>query len=347
MKKRIICTTILLIAGGAAVAAVIHGRTATRQAPPAAVSGEAGNTIICAAGKVEPVSEVIKIGSELAGVLREVPVEEGQHLRNGQVIAVLANGEYEARVRAAAATIAVRQAELERIVNGARDQERREVAAAVEEAEAVLANARAEMARRQSLLQTGDLSRSDWERTEREYHVAEARLRQATQRYALVDAPARADDRKRAEAGLALARAQLAEAEALLEKTVVRAPFDGIVLRRFRKTGETVSDRGDTPIVSFGDDSRLRVRVDVDETDVARVHPGDRAYVTAQAFGPQKFWGRVVRVGRELGKKNVPTDEPSEKLDTKVLETLVELDGHPPLPLSLRVDSYILAGGGK
>ncbi|MBZ5500341.1 MAG: efflux RND transporter periplasmic adaptor subunit [Acidobacteriia bacterium] len=347
MKMRIIYASVLLITGGAAVAAVIHGRTATRPAPPAAVSGAPGNAVICAAGKVEPVSEVIKIGSELAGVLREVTVEEGQHLRHGQVIAVLANAEYEARVREAAATIAIRQAELERIVNGARDQERREAAAAVEEAEAVLANARAEMARRQSLFQTGDVSRSDWERTEREYQVAEARLGQAMQRHALVDAPARADERARAEAGLALARAQLTEAEALLEKTVVRAPFDGSVLRRFRKAGETVSDRGDTPIVSFGDDSRLRVRVDVDETDVARLRPGDRAYFTAQAFGPQKFWGRVVSVGRELGKKNVPTDEPSEKLDTKVLETLVELDGHPPLPLGLRVDSFIIAGGGK
>jgi len=50
-------------------------------------------------------------------------------------------------------------------------------------------------------------------------------------------------------------------------------------------------------------------------------------------------------VGGELGKKNIQTDEPSEKLDTKVLETLVELDGHPPLPPGLRVDSFILVGG--
>jgi HlyD family secretion protein len=160
-----------------------------------------------------------------------------------------------------------------------------------------------------------------------------------------VDAPARADERARAEADVALARAQVAEAEALLEKTVVRAPFDGTVLKRYRKPGETVSDKGDTPVVAFGDDSRLRVRVDVDETDVARLHPGDRAYFTAQAFGARKFWGRVVRVGRELGKKNIQTDEPAEKLDTKVLETLVELDGHPPLPPGLRVDSFILVEG--
>jgi hypothetical protein len=84
--------------------------------------------------------------------------------------------------------------------------------------------------------------------------------------------------------------------------------------------------------------------VDVDETDVSRIHTGDRAYFTAQTFGSSKFWGRVVTIGYELGKKNVQTDEPTEKLDTKVLETLVELDGHPPLRPGLRVDSFILVG---
>jgi hypothetical protein len=114
------------------------------------------------------------------------------------------------------------------------------------------------------------------------------------------------------------------------------------VLKRYRKAGETVSDKGDTPIVSFGDVTRLRVRVDVDETDVSRLHAGARAYFTAGTFGSTRFWGRVTTVGRELGKKNLQTDEPTEKLDTKVLEALVDLDGHPPLPPGLRVDSFIL-----
>ena len=345
MTKRLTYTAILLAAGAAGVAAMIHARSGVQPAIPAeAPALHAEGPAISAAGRVEPVSEEVKIGSELPGTLRET-VAEGQRLRKGEAIATLANGEYVARVEAARATVEVRQAELDRIVNGARDQERREAAAAVEEAKAVLANARDEMERQKSLWQTGDISRSDWERAEREHHVAEARVKQASERYAFLDAPARADERARAEAALVLARAELAEAEAMLEKTVVRAPFDGTVLKRFRKAGETVSDKGDTPIVSFGDVSRLRVRVDIDETDVGRLRPGDRAYFTAEAFGAEKFWGKVVQVGGELGKKNIQTDEPSEKVDTKVLETLVELDGHPPLPPGLRVDSFILVGG--
>jgi len=347
MKKRIAWMGILLAAGAVLMGILMHARDSSVRSAAVAASAEAGEPVICAAGKVEPVSEEIKIASQLSGVLREVPVEEGQHLQKGQPIAILDNADYAARVAAARATVAVRQSELDRVVNGAREQERHEASAAVEEAKAVLADTRAEMLRRQSLFQTGDISRSDWERAQREYQVAEARVNQATEHHAFLDAPARDDERAKAAANLELARAQLAESEALLAKTIVRAPFEGAVLKRFRKAGEVVSDKGDTPIVSFGDDSRLRVRVDVDETDVAKVRMGDRAYFTAQAFGDQKFWGHVVRIGRQLGKKNVETDDPAEKVDTKILETLVDLDGHPPLPSGLRMDSFLLTKGGR
>jgi HlyD family secretion protein len=348
MRKRIFYAAVTLLAGAAAVAAMIHARagSAPNRESTAPAQLEKEHTI-CAAGKVEPVSEEIKIGSQLPGVLRDVPVDEGQHVARGAAIAILDNGDYAARVGQAGATVALRQAELDRLVNGAREQERREAASAVEEAKAVLANARTEMDRRRSLFQTGDISRSDWERAEREFQVAEARLGQASQHFAFLDAPARADERAKAQAAVDLAKAQLAEAQALLEKTIVRAPFAGTVLKRYRKAGETVSDRGDTPIVGFGDSSRLRVRVDVDETDVAKLHVGDRVYFTAPAFGTERFWGRVARIGSELGQKNVETGQPAEKMDSKILETLVDLDGHPPLPPGLRVDSFIQIGGRR
>ena len=134
----------------------------------------------------------------------------------------------------------------------------------------------------------------------------------------------------------------------MLAKTVVRAPMDGVILRRHLRAGETVSDKPEFPIFTMADDSILRVRVDVDETDVARVAVGQAAWFTADAFGDRKFLGHVVRVGEQLGRKRVRTDEPTERIDTKILETLVQLDGHPPLPVGLRVDSYIqTAGGGQ
>jgi len=340
-----------LIIAGTALAAILiakatiqpHG--AAKDPAPAAPAGR--NGIIAAAGRVEPVSENVRVGSEVPGKLRQVLVDEGDHVRRGRVIATLNNDEYAARVKTQRAEIEIREAELQRVLNGSRRQERSEAQAAIREAEAVMANARAEQSRRESLFRTGDISRSDYERTEREYNVAKARYDAAVQHHAFVDADAREDDRARAQASLSLSRAQLQEAEALLAKTVIRAPMDGVILRRHLRAGETVSDKPDSPIYTMADDSVLRVRVDVDETDVARIAVGQSAWFTADAYGDRRFPGRVVRVGGELGRKRVRTEEPTERADTKILETLVQLDGHPAIPVGLRVECYIRTSEGE
>lgn len=55
----------------------------------------------------------------------------------------------------------------------------------------------------------------------------------------------------------------------------------------------------------------------------------------------------MVRVGQQLGPKNIRTDEPTERVDTKILETLVELDPGAQLPDGLRVDAFIVPDGSE
>ena len=117
--------------------------------------------------------------------------------------------------------------------------------------------------------------------------------------------------------------------------------------RTLRHGGESVSTQFDSPVITMADDSVLRVRLDVDEGDVSKLKVGQRAYVTAEAYGPHKFWGHVMRVGQILGKKNVRTDAPSEHVDTKILETLMELEPGQQFPLGLRVDSFVESGEGS
>ena len=127
----------------------------------------------------------------------------------------------------------------------------------------------------------------------------------------------------------------------MLAKTVIVSPISGVVLRKHQRTGENVSAQSGSPILTLGDTSRLRVRVDVDETDVARVTPGKAVVIKAAAFGDRQFNGTVSRVGNILGKKNIRTGDPAERVDTKVLETLVDLEPGSELPIGLRVDAYI------
>jgi len=322
---------------------------ASRKSHEAAVANSVANTntaplLIAGPGKIEPYSEDIKIGSELSGRLKSVNVEEGDAIRRGQVLAELENADYRAQVESARANVVAKEATLRKVINGARRQERAEAWSSVNEAKAVMENAQSELHRRQELFSAGVISREELDRYAREADVAKAKYEAAVQQHALVDDHAREEDQAFAEADLQLAKGQLAEAEARYEKTFIRSPIDGSVLRKHHRSGESVSNSSTVPdpILTIGDRKTLRVRVDVDETDVSRVREGQRAYVTADAFGKQKFWGHVVRVGQQLGPKNVRTDEPTEKVDTKILETLVELDPGSKLPDGLRVDAFIV-----
>ncbi len=306
--------------------------------------------MIAGPGRIEPLSENIKIGSELSGKLKSVNVEEGDSIQRGQVLAVLENADYLAEVKSAEAQVNAKDAALRKVVNGARGQERAEAWSTVDEARAVMENARSEKERREKLFAAGVISKEEQERYAREYDVDKAKYQEAAQHHSLVDDHAREEDQSLAEAELQLARAQLQEAQARYEKTFIRSPIDGTVLRKHHRNGESVSNSATAPdpVLTIGDKKVLRVRVDVDETDVSKVQVGQKAYVTADAFGKQKFWGQVVRVGEQLGPKNVRTDEPTERVDQKILETLIELDStNTQLPVGLRVDAFIVPGGSE
>jgi HlyD family secretion protein len=328
---------------------VVASRRARESTAASAPSSHSSPRMIAGPGRVEPSSEDIKIGSELSGRLKVVNVEEGDAIRRGQVLAELENADYRAQVESARANVIAKQAVLRKVINGARRQERDEAESSVNEANAVTENAKSELHRRQELFSAGVVSREELERYAREADVAQAKYEAAVQQHALVDDRAREEDQSFAEADLQLAQAQLDEAQARYDKTFIRSPIDGTVLRKHHRSGESVSNSSTVPdpVLTIGDRKALRVRVDVDETDVSKVNAGQKAYVTADAFGKQKFWGHVVRVGQQLGPKNVRTDEPTEKVDTKILEILVELDPGSQLPDGLRVDAFIMPEAGE
>jgi ABC exporter DevB family membrane fusion protein len=325
-------------------AGVIWARGTQTKRAQATKTEPTAEFLIAAAGRVEPSSENIKLASELNGKLKTVLVEEGDHVQRGQVVAELENSDYRAQVESAAAEVQQKEAELRKVINGARAQERREAWSSVQEAQAVMNNAQSEMTRRQKLFAAGVISREEDDRYAKEYDVAKAKYDEMSHHHDLVDADAREEDRAMAQADLLLARARLDEARAVLEKTYIRAPIDGTVLWKHHRVGESVSNSSTSPdpIFTIGDKRALRVRVDVDEADVSKLTLGQPAYVTADAYGSRRFAGHVVRIGQELGRKNVRTDEPTERVDMKILETLVELDNGVELPVGLRVNAFIV-----
>jgi HlyD family secretion protein len=335
--KRIL---IVLVLAALSITAAMLFLSRARPNQAASDSSNSREIRIAAPGVVEAASEEIAVRAEVPGRIVSIPVEEGDHVVSRQVIAHLDDSLARVRLEAAEAGVKLRQADLTALLNGANQLQRREVWVQMKESEAALYQARAELARRQALFDQGAISGEELERARSNFDLAQQHAEEAALHRQMIGAPALDTDRRRAEAALAAANASLDEARTLLAKTTIRAPLAGIVVHKFLHPGEMASE-GSPPILTIADASQLRVRAEIDEADVASVHPSDVAYVTAPAYGDRKFRGRVLRIASALGKKTVATGDPTERIDTKVLETLIELDPGASLPLGLRVTCYI------
>ena len=80
---------------------------------------------------------------------------------------------------------------------------------------------------------------------------------------------------------------------------------------------------------------------DIDELDIARVRVGQTVDVRSDAFAGRSFPGKVIHVSQRMGRRNLSSGDPAEKQDSKILEALILLEGHPDLPVGLRVDVFI------
>ncbi len=339
--NRAACIAVLgLIAAGAPGASAVLAQPAGKVEAPSV--GQASRYAVAAPGLVEPAGEEHLVASQVIGVIKEMRADENDVVEAGQIIAVVENSEQVARLASARAGLAFRKAELEKALNGARPEELRQARAMLAEMEANLDLARRDYGRKAPLAKSGTASEAALDLARSALNAGEARKATAAERLALLEAGTRAEDIAAVRAQVTFAEAEVALAESLLDKTLIRSPVAGTVLRRLRVTGEAVTNMDPTHIAIIGDLRKLRVRAEVDETDVSRVAAGQRVEIAADAFPNRRFGGTVFRVSQRLGAKAVQTGRPAEKVDMKVLQVLIDLDPDVNLPAGLRVDAYVL-----
>ena len=298
---------------------------------------------LVAPGRVEPVRDPVKLAFEAQGRIAEILVDEGDAVRAGQVLARLDDRLAAARVAAAEAGLAQARARHALARSGPRAED---VAAARAEAEAAEAAARhrgAEQARSEHLGKVGALATTVVDADDAAARVASAQAAAATARYRSLSQGTRAEQIAEAAAAVALAEAELATARVALDQTVLRAPSDGVILRRTGEVGALVTLMAPAPVVSMADLGQLEIRAEIDEADVAGIAPGQAAYATAEAWGERRFPVQIARVTRELGRKTVRDDDPRARVDTRVLEVIARFDSAPgaALPLGLRMQVHL------
>ncbi|QDV34770.1 HlyD family secretion protein [Tautonia plasticadhaerens] len=293
--------------------------------------------VIAADGVVEGARPEAGLRPDVEGVLAALHVAENREVAGGELLAELRNDPQRERVSLAAAELEVARARLDRLRNGER-QERRRVLEAIEKTHRLaLERAEADWSRTEELFGRGAIST---ERRDRDYYAkveSRAALGEVEAERALVEAPPRPEDLAEAEALVKAAEARLRLAEAELEKTRLRAPADGRILRAYAEPGEVVGPATPDPVLLLADLSRRRVRAFVEELDAARVGLGQPALVTADGLPGRGFSGRVSLVASRMGQNAPQSDAPGEYKDLYFREVLIDLDAGAELPVNLRV----------
>jgi ABC exporter DevB family membrane fusion protein len=336
MKLRYLLIAVPLLGGGALWLA--QPTPSVHAAAPAA----AAPTALVAPARVEPIHDPVQLAFETAGRIAEIAVDEGDAVKAGQVLARLDDRMARARVAAAEAGLAQARA---RHLLARRGPRAEDVAAARADADAATASAEhraRDQARSAQLGKVGALANVVVDADDAAARIAGAQATAATARYQALARGTRAEQIEEAAAAIQLAQAELDAAKVALDQTLLRAPSDGVILRRTGEVGALVTLMTFAPVLAMADLGQLELRAEVDEADVARVAVGQAAYATADAFGDQRLPVKVTRITRELGRKTVRDDDPRARVDTRVLEVIARFDGAPAvaLPLGLRMQVH-------
>jgi HlyD family secretion protein len=311
-------------------------RHAVAAAPPVLES------MLVAPARVEPLRDPVQLAFETPGRIAAIDVDEGDAVKAGQVLARLDDRLAKARVAGAAASLAQAHARYDLARRGPRHED---VDAAKADADAAAADAShkgAERARSARLGETGALSTTAVDADSAAARVADATAAAAAARYASLAKGTRAEQIAEAAAAVDAAAAELDAAKVALDQTLLRAPSDGVILRRLAEVGALVTTTAAVPVLSIADLATLEVRAEVDEADVAAIALGKPAFATADAYGDQRWPVHVTRITRELGRKTVRDDDPRARVDTRVLEIVAGFDGATPaLPLGLRMYVHV------
>ncbi len=330
--------TSLLVALPLAVAGGLWFGRGTQSAS-AAQPALARPAVLVAPARVEATRDPVALAFEAGGRIVAIEVDEGNAVRAGQVIARLDDRMAKARVAAADAAVAGAQASYLMSRRGPRGEDLAAARAELDAAKAAAAHRDAEQVRSEKLGAVGAVASASVDADSAAARVADANAAAAAARYQALVKGSRSEQIAAAAATLDAAKAELEAAKISLDQTVLRAPHDGVVLRRFAEVGALVTTVNPTPIVSIADLGQLQVRAEIDEADLSGVAVGKTAYATADAYGTARFPIRLTRVSRELGRKTVRDDDPRARVDTRVLEVVAQFTGTPgeSLPLGLRM----------
>ncbi len=259
--------------------------------------------VVEATGKIQPQTQV-KINAEVSGEIIELPVEEGDVVRRGQLLVRIKPDQYAAQRDQAIANL-------------------NRMKAMLVQREADYRKVENEYRRQQELFKKGLVSEADLESSKSLYEIAKANV------------DASRFDVQNAEASLTRSREDLA-------KTAIYSPIDGIVTQRISKLGERVSGSSftqGTEIMTVSDLSIMESRVEVNENDVVLISIGDTARIDVDAYPDHVFVATVYQIANTATTKGLGTQEEVTNFEVRLIVNAEDKEFRPGMSCSAKIET--------
>jgi membrane fusion protein (multidrug efflux system) len=240
-------------------------------------------------------ADIAAVAPKIAGYIRTLAVADNQQVRAGDVLAVIDERDFQAKVAEASAAVAAVEAaniSIDRQIDlqGARIEQ---AAAMVDSAQAELARAQPEYERYKKMLASKVVAKSDYDRTAADLRKAEAEVANAkaqllAEQGQLVVLQA---SRKEGDAKLTQSKAALATAQIDLDNTVIRAPMDGVVGNKGVEAGQYV--QAGSLLMAIVPLPSVHIVANFKETQLENMRPGQTVSISVDAFPSTELTGTI------------------------------------------------------
>ncbi|MGA2437629.1 MAG: efflux RND transporter periplasmic adaptor subunit [Acidobacteriaceae bacterium] len=320
-KKIIVIVVIVLALAGITAGTILHGQAGITKVATGKVLREDLVSTVSGTGQIKP-KNYVNIGATAFGRITHLYVKEGDRVHKGDILARVESVQPESTVDAQQAAIASSRTDIASYVAAENTAQ-----ANIAQAQADLEQKKFDFDRAQALYNAQLIAKQDFDAKKAAYDVSAATLDQRVA--ALAQAKAQtASQRAHLDQAVASQRANFDA----LDKTISRAPFDGLVTNVPVREGETVvvgiqNAEGST-LMTLADMSVITAEIKVDETDIVNLRLGQSADVTVDALPGRTFKGHVTEVGDQalLRTTGVATSQSTtgteEAKDFKVVVTL-------------------------
>lgn len=294
-----------------------------------------GTRRIGGAGLVEPASRFVNIGSSVSGIVAQVHVMPGTHVKKGTALFELDTRMAKSKLNQRRSELSVAEAKLQETMSKIP-----EIEALAVEARAGVAAAKAELADAADLLRrtrmvgtSGGISKRQAKSRKLQVTKTKAKLREAEARHIRAQTQLSRFSNGAGASVIAVqqslveqARAAVEAAETELGLHTIRAPISGIALQINVRPGEYAKAGPlPQPLMVVGDTSRLSLRVDVDEADIRHFRSNRQAFAVLRGGSGQRIPLKFARVEPLVMPKQSLTGQAAERVDTRVMQVIYEV----------------------